>query len=156
MDCQIRRAELVAELVLVGSLDSSWTPYLADQIDELVRAGAHEVWFDMSRVTYLSSHGIAIIVRYHRQLLKIGGRVRIVAGSELVTSVLKLSGVTQVLDVEGQSPPREADPTAAYHLLEARRDDVADLPRAGRRRAANSVALWRPGAAARARLRKAR
>ena len=118
MDCQIRRAELVAELVLVGSLDSSWTPYLADQIDELVRAGAHEVWFDMSGVTYLSSHGIAIIVRYHRQLLKIGGRVRIVAGSELVTSVLKLSGVTQVLDVDGQSPAREAGSTAAHHLLE--------------------------------------
>ncbi len=48
----------------------------------MVRAGAHEVWFDMSGVSYLSSHGIAIIVRYHRQLRKIGGRVRIVADSE--------------------------------------------------------------------------
>jgi anti-anti-sigma factor len=118
MDCQIRRADLVAELVLVGSLDSSWAPYLADQIDELVRKGALEVWFDMSGVTYLSSHGIAIIVRYHRQLRRIGGRVRIVAGSELVTSVLKLSGVAQVLDVEGPSPAPDAGSVTAYRSLE--------------------------------------
>jgi anti-anti-sigma factor len=118
MDCQIRRADDVAELVLVGSLDSSWTPYLADQIDEVVRAGAVEVWFDMLGVTYLSSHGIAIIVRYHQQLRKIGGRVRIVAGSEMVTSVLKLSGVSKVLDGEGPSPAPATGSPAACRSIE--------------------------------------
>lgn len=118
MHCQIRRADDVAELVLAGSLDSSWTPYLADQIDVVVRAGAVEVWFDMSGVTYLSSHGIAIIVRYHQQLRKIGGRVRIVAGSEMVNSVLKLSGVSKVLDGEGPSPAPAGAPTATCRSIE--------------------------------------
>ena len=68
MDCQIRRADDVAEVVLVGSLDSSWSSYLSDRIDEVIRGGALEVRVDMAGVSYLSSNGIALLVRYHRQL----------------------------------------------------------------------------------------
>ena len=93
MDCQIRRADDVAELVLVGSLDSSWSSYLSDRIDEVVRGGALEVRVDMAGVSYLSSNGIALLIRYHRQLRKIGGRFRIVADSEAVSHVLRLTGV---------------------------------------------------------------
>ena len=59
MDCQIRRADDVAEVVLVGSLDSSWSSYLSDRIDEVIRGGALEVRLDMAGVSYLSSNGIA-------------------------------------------------------------------------------------------------
>ena len=93
MDCQIRRADDVAELVLVGSLDSSWSSYLSDRIDEVVRGGALDVRVDMAGVSYLSSNGIALLIRYHRQLRKIGGRFRIVADSEAVSHVLRLTGV---------------------------------------------------------------
>ena len=67
MDCQIRRAEEVAEVVLVGSLDSSWSAYFSDRIDEVVRGGALEVRVDMSGVSYFSSNGIALLIRYHPQ-----------------------------------------------------------------------------------------
>jgi anti-anti-sigma factor len=97
MDCQIRCADVVAELVLIGSLDSSWSSYLADRIDEVVRGGALDVRLDMAGVSYLSSNGIALLVRYHRQLRKIGGRFRIVADSEAVGRVLQLSGVSKIL-----------------------------------------------------------
>jgi anti-anti-sigma factor len=97
MDCQIRRADHVAELVLVGSLDSSWSSYLADRIDEVIRSGALEVRVDMAGISYLSSNGIALLVRYHRQLQKIGGGLRIVADSEAVSQVLRLTGVAQIL-----------------------------------------------------------
>ena len=64
----------VAELVLIGSLDSSWSSYLSDRIDEVIRGGALEVRIDMAGISYLSSNGIALLVRYHQQLRKIGGR----------------------------------------------------------------------------------
>ena len=118
MDCQIRRADDVAELVLIGSLDSTWASYLTDQVDEVVRAGALEIWFDMSGVTYLSSQGIGILVRYHKQLGRIGGRVRIVASSEMVTSVLTLTGVAKLLVDEGPSPAPADGPTAACRSIE--------------------------------------
>jgi anti-anti-sigma factor len=105
MQCQIRRAHHVAELVLVGSLDSSWSSYFSDRIDEVVRGGALEILVDMEGVSYLSSNGIGVLVRYHRLLAKIGGRFRIVADSEAVSHVLRLTGVWQLLhDV---APPSE-------------------------------------------------
>ena len=58
MDCQISRSDDVALVVIIGSLDSSWSNYLSERFDEVVRSGAHEVRVDMSGVSYLSSNGI--------------------------------------------------------------------------------------------------
>ncbi|MDR3634060.1 MAG: STAS domain-containing protein [Isosphaeraceae bacterium] len=101
MDCQISRAEDVAQVVLIGSLDSSWAPYLSDRLDEVVRTGVREVLLDMSGVSYLSSNGIALLVRYHREMRLIGGSFRIVEDSEAVGHVLKLTGVAKLLRDEG-------------------------------------------------------
>jgi anti-anti-sigma factor len=118
MDCQIRRANGIAELVLVGSLDSSWSSYLSDRIDEVVRGGALDVRVDMAGVSYLSSNGIALLVRYHRQLRKIGGRFRIVADSEAVGHVLRLTGASQILHDDGPSPAAGADRAARCEVVE--------------------------------------
>src|SRR5215212_9812753 len=122
MECQINITEDVAEVVLIGSLDSSWSPYFSDRLDEVVRTGAREVRLDMSGVSYLSSNGIALLIRYHRQMRQIGGTFRIVADSEAVGHVLKLTGVTKILRDEG---PEAGGPGAGP--------------------AASSVALDRPG-----------
>src|SRR5262245_21254034 len=101
MECQISSTDDVAEVVLIGSLDSSWSPYLSDRLDEVIRTGVREVRLDMSGVSYLSSNGIALLVRYHRQMRQIGGSFRIVADSEAVSHVLRLTGVTKILRDEG-------------------------------------------------------
>ncbi len=118
MDCQIRRADGVAELVLVGSLDSSWSSYLADRIDEVIRSGARDVRLDMAGVTYLSSNGIALLLGYHQQLRKIGGRLRIVADSEAVSQVLRLTGVSRILHDDGPPPAPGARPAARCEAVE--------------------------------------
>ena len=97
MDCQISRSDDIALVVIVGSLDSSWSNYFSERLDEVVRSGAHEVRVDMSGVSYLSSNGIALLMRYHRQMHQIGGRFRILAHSNEVGHVLKLTGVLNLL-----------------------------------------------------------
>ena len=118
MDCQIRRVDGIAEVVLVGSLDSSWSSYLSDRIDEVVRGGALEVRIDMAGVSYLSSNGIALLVRYHKQLRQIGGRFRIVADSEAVSHVLRLTGATQILGDDGPAPVPGTDGAARCEVVE--------------------------------------
>jgi anti-anti-sigma factor len=130
MDCQIRRADDFAELVLVGSLDSSWSSYLSDRIDEVVRGGAREVRVDMAGVSYLSSNGIALLVRYHRQLQKIGGRIRIVADSEAISQVLRLTGVFQILGEDGPVPAPEVGPAAKCDVIEREGMTLQIFPRA--------------------------
>ena len=129
MDCQIRRTDDVAELVLVGSLDSSWSSYFSDRIDEVVRAGALEVLVDMAGVSYLSSNGIAILIRYHRQMGKIGGRFRIVADSEAVSHVLRLTGVWQILHEDAASPALKTSPAVKCETIERERMVLQVFPR---------------------------
>src|SRR5262245_63143627 len=112
MDCQIRRDADFTEMILVGSLDSSWSSYLSDRLDEVVRGGALDVRVDMAGVSYLSSNGIALLVRYFRQLQQIGGRFRIVADSEAVSRVLQLTGASQFLHDDGPSAASDAAPAA--------------------------------------------
>jgi anti-anti-sigma factor len=123
MDCQIRRTGHVAELVLEGSLDSSWSSYFSDRIDEVVRAGALEVHLDMASVTYLSSNGIGLLVRYHRQLTKIGGGIRIVADSEAVSHVLRLTGVWKLLHDDAPAP--ELSRARARNCINIERERMA-------------------------------
>lgn len=109
MDCRITRTNDVALVVLVGSLDSSWSSYLSEQFDEVVRSGAHEIQVDMSGVTYLSSNGIGLLMRCHRQMRQIGGRFQIVADSDEVGHVLRLTGVRNLLRGEGTPAEPSAD-----------------------------------------------
>jgi anti-sigma B factor antagonist len=103
MDCQISCSGDIAEVIIIGRLDSSWTEYLSDRLDEVIRTGVHEVRLDMSGVSYLSSKGIGLLVRYYRQMREIGGRLQVVADSEAIASVLELTGVAKMLRSEGQS-----------------------------------------------------
>ena len=109
MDCQIRRADAVADLILVGSLDSSWTSYLSDRIDEVVRAGALDVRLDMAGISYLSSNGIALLIRHHRQLQTIGGRFRIVVDSDAVSHIAGVlhDQVQRRVGIIGEVGPQE-------------------------------------------------
>jgi anti-anti-sigma factor len=131
MDCHIRRADAVAELSLVGSLDSSWSSYLSDRLDEVVRSGALEVRVDMAGVSYISSNGIALLIRYHRQLQKIGGRITIVADSEAINHVLRLTGVSAVLGADGSSPMGAAGPPDKCEVLERDGMILQVFPKAG-------------------------
>ena len=156
MDCQIRRADDVAELVLVGSLDSSWSSYFSDRIDEVVRGGALEVRVDMAGVSYLSSNGIGLLIRYHRQLRKIGGRFRIVADSEAVSHVLRLTGVWQLLHDDGPSPEPPSGPAARCETIERDGMVLQVFPKRERRRGRATRADRRPRAASRPRVRRGR
>src|SRR5262249_22760253 len=97
MDCKICRSGDIADVLLIGSLDSSWSPYLSDRLDETIRAGVQEIRLDITGISYLSSNGIALLVRYHRQLRQIGGNLRVVGDSESVGRVLELTGVAKLL-----------------------------------------------------------
>ena len=103
MDCQITSQDQAADVRLSGRLDSSWTTFVSDRLDEVVRNGAYEVRLDLTGLTYLSSTGIALLIRYHRQLRQLGGSLRIVGDSEAVRDVLKLTGVARMLYGEPQA-----------------------------------------------------
>jgi anti-anti-sigma factor len=86
-----------AELKVRGRLDGYWADHLAADLGKFVREGAHRLWLDLSGVTYLSSVGIGVIVRFHTQLKSLGGSLKVVHPSEPVKDVLETTGVSQLL-----------------------------------------------------------
>src|SRR5205809_8038809 len=86
-----------AELKIRGGLDGYWADHLAAELDKLVRAGTHRLWLDLAEVTYLSSLGIGLLVRFHKQLKALGGSLKVVNPSEAVKEVLEVAHLVALL-----------------------------------------------------------
>jgi len=84
------RREGFLEVRIKGRLDNYWTELLAEQLEQMLQEGAHDLRLDLTEVNYLSSAGIGLLVRFRQRLETIHGTLVIVRASERVRSVLKL------------------------------------------------------------------
>jgi anti-anti-sigma factor len=85
------------ELQVRGRLDGYWADHLAQSLDDAVREGTRNLRLNLSEVSYLSSAGIRVLVRTHRQLSAIQGSFSVSASSEAVRSILQLTGLMDLL-----------------------------------------------------------
>jgi anti-anti-sigma factor len=99
-----------AEIELRGRLDAYWADHLSRDLDQLVRGGAHRLWLDLSGVTYLSSVGIGLLVRFQKELSRLGGSFKVINPSEPVKEVLTVVRLHALLIGE---PPGQRGRTTA-------------------------------------------
>jgi anti-anti-sigma factor len=86
-----------AEMKVEGRLDGYWSDHLAAMLDEAVRGGAHSIRLDLGAVDYISSLGISVLMRFHRELRAIGGSLKVFNPSPRVQEVLALSNLSEML-----------------------------------------------------------
>ncbi|MFN9374405.1 MAG: STAS domain-containing protein [Planctomycetaceae bacterium] len=96
-------------LDLEGRIDANWADYLSRALESVVESGRHRVDLDLARVSYISSAGVAVLVRWYQQLRKAGGQLRVVQPSKLVAEVLQLSGLANHL-LAALTPPAPTPP----------------------------------------------
>src|SRR5260221_8110211 len=92
------------ELQLKGRLDANWADHLGNAIESAIRAGQHQIDLDLAEVSYLSSAGIRVLLKYLRQLRAAHGALRVVRTTEPILSVLQLSGIAGLLEAGGETP----------------------------------------------------
>jgi anti-anti-sigma factor len=97
MEIRKQRVGDVLELEIQGRLDGYWADHLSQSIEDVVREGAHNLRLNLSGVSYLSSAGIRVLVRAHKQLSAIQGSFSVSAPSEAVRSILQLTGLVDLL-----------------------------------------------------------
>lgn len=85
------------ELKIEGRLDGYWADHLSRALDDVIRNGARHLRLNLTAVTYLSSAGIRVLVRTHKQLSAIRGSFSVAEPSEAVRSILRLSGLLELL-----------------------------------------------------------
>ena len=73
MEIRKQRVGDVLELEIQGRLDGYWADHLSQSLDDAIREGARNLRLNLSEVSYLSSAGIRVLVRAHKQLSAIQG-----------------------------------------------------------------------------------
>ncbi len=115
------------EVKVKGRLDNYWGEHLQRNLEQLIRGGAHHLRLNFSGVSYLSSAGVGLLVRFNRQLKAIGGSFVIITPSDHVKMVIELCHLSPILfshqpatppAVSQAAPRRFTTPTAAFELIE--------------------------------------
>ncbi len=115
------------EVKVKGRLDNYWGEHLQRNLEELIRGGAHHLRLNFSGVSYLSSAGVGLLVRFYRQLKAIGGTFVIVTPSDHVKLVIELCHLSPLLlsqqpaappPVSQAAPRRFATSAASFELIE--------------------------------------
>ncbi len=92
-----------------GRLDGYWADHLDAAVGEAVRDGHHHLHLNLAKVTFLSSAGIAVLVKYRKQLAAIGGTFQVVEPSAPVRTVLQVTRLLAVL-TGGEAPAAPSAP----------------------------------------------
>jgi anti-sigma B factor antagonist len=82
-----------------GGLDADTAGELLSQVEALVQAGTTQLIIDCTKLTYISSSGIGVLVRLHGKLAKQGGDVKIASPPGRVLPALSLVRVAQLFEI---------------------------------------------------------
>ena len=135
MEIATRQAGDALEVAVTGRLDAYWADHLARALDEAIRGGADRVRLDLSGVSFVSSVGLRVLVRFYKQLRGINGTLTVTNPSAPVARVLELAGLEVLLARGGATtpgaPPRPTPPSVERGST---RFDVFELARDARLR----------------------
>jgi len=89
--------------ILILSADGGLNSHNADQfvteLQTLVDAGALKLIVDCTKLSYISSYGVGILVRLHKKLAESGGEVKIAAVDSPIIKVLRLLRLDAVFEI---------------------------------------------------------
>jgi anti-anti-sigma factor len=115
------------ELRVDGRLDAHWADHLTRAIEEILHGGAHHLRVDMSGVSYMSSAGVRVLLRFRKQAQQLSGSFVVVQPSVAVRTVLEMAGLVVLF---GEEAPRAAAPGESRQFeIEGIRFESFDLER---------------------------
>lgn len=100
MECKRKQQAQWMELEITGRLDAGWAEGLDRELAELMRDGVRRIYLDMAGITFLSSAGIRILLKYRKEYARVSGSLVVCSPSPAVRSVLELSGLLSLMQRE--------------------------------------------------------
>jgi anti-sigma B factor antagonist len=95
-------ASTVAEHVVLevgGEVDVYTAPKLRERLVDMVNTGHKQLVVDLSRVEFLDSTGLGVLVGAHRRLRARDGSLDLVCPHERVLKVFRITGLDNVFDI---------------------------------------------------------
>jgi anti-sigma B factor antagonist len=100
MDMTVSTVDGVAVVTLVGDLDSRSAPAVQGGLTDAVHE-TRDVVLDLSRVGYLSSGGLRVLLLLYRRAQALGRSVMVVGLSEEIGQVLRATGFLDFFRLAG-------------------------------------------------------
>lgn len=82
-----------------GRVDAVTAPQLNREVHEQISAGARRLLLDLGEVTFLSSSGLRALLLIRKELMTLGGELRLAALQPQVHEVFSITGFTQVFAI---------------------------------------------------------
>ena len=86
-------------LDLVGEVDVYKAPLLRQAIMDQVDANVKHLLIDLTKVEYLDSTGLGILIGGVKRLKEQGGTLRLVGPSARITRIFEITGLNRIFDV---------------------------------------------------------
>ena len=108
MEISTRQSNDIHIVGIVGSLDSTTSPEAQKALDQVL-AGARKVVLDFSKLDYISSAGLRVLLGAAKKLRGSGETLRMFGLNQSVREVFEISGFSTILAVY----PSEAEALGA-------------------------------------------
>ena len=99
MTINIERELGLVTLKITGRLDTTISPNLDSVINELPE-DTKELVFDMSKVEYISSAGIRVLLRAYKKMNTNQAKTRIENVNDIVREVFEMTGLSEMINEE--------------------------------------------------------
>lgn len=86
-------------LHLVGELDPHTAPLLKDQVDALADGGSLDVVLDLSRLVFIDSSGLRVVISAHREMADRGGQLTLQSPSDTAQRLLEITGLVDHISI---------------------------------------------------------
>jgi anti-anti-sigma factor len=114
----------VLEMKAAGRVDGYWADHLERALADVVSGGHHRVRLDCAGITFMSSAGIAVLMKFRKELTRIDGTFHVVNPSKPVATTLTLARLSDLL-IE-RAPGSAAAAPASKPELTVRKRETAD------------------------------
>jgi anti-anti-sigma factor len=99
--CEVEPERAAVRVRPVGSLDMATVPVLRAQIDELREAGFRRLILDLSKLDFMDSTGLRLMLSLEAEARRDGFSIALVPGSAAVQRVFEITGTAAVLPFVG-------------------------------------------------------
>jgi len=89
----------VLVLAADGGLNSANTAQFIEEIEKLVNSGLRKIIVDCSKLNYISSYGVSVLLRLHKWMSAKGGDVKLAGVGGFMVAVLRTVGLGKMWGV---------------------------------------------------------
>jgi stage II sporulation protein AA (anti-sigma F factor antagonist) len=101
MEIHTQQTDSILVVTLEGELDAYWAEEAERELWACLEQGHYRLVLDLSKLAYLSSAGLRVLLRFYQRITSLGGELLLAAPQPFVQEVLETSGFDRTLPVFG-------------------------------------------------------